>query len=132
MMQNVLTLSGAHLCPDTWNWLDTHLQEENLHRPKNTIAALLKGGATRYGWFVFCPSQEDVEDHLPGDLQDVMVHARKRGAEYLLFDLDSIPLDDLPILHPDFAPTTDDVGTGNAEAETDPGQQVTGGRDEPA
>ena len=115
MMQTVLTLSGAHLCPDTWTWLDTHLQEDNLHRATNRIAALLKGGATRYGWFVFCPIEDEEENHLPGDLQDVMAHARKRGAEYLLFDLDSIPLDDLPILHPSFAAITDEVGTAAAD-----------------
>lgn len=125
MMQTVLTLSGAHLSPDTWTWLDTHLQEDNLHRAKNTIAALLKGGATRYGWFVFCTSEEEAENHLPGDLQDVMAHARKQGAEYLLFDLDSIPLDDLPILYSGFAPAADDVGT----AEADPGQHAAGGHD---
>lgn len=124
MMQRVLTLSGAHLCPDTWMWLDTHLQEENLHRAKNMIAALLKGGATRYGWFVFCPTEDEAEVHLPGDLQDVMAHARKQGADFLLFDLNSIPLNDLPILHPTFAAMADDVGTADA----DPIPHVTGGQ----
>ena len=111
MMERFLTMSGAHLDTATWAWLDTHLQEDKLQSANNRIAAMLKGGATRYGWFVFCPSDDEAADQLPGDLRAVLAHARERGADFVVLERDLIPLDDLPILQPTFGASTDDDGT---------------------
>lgn len=111
MMQRLLTMSGAHLDTATWAWLDTHLQEDKLQSADNRIAAMLKGGATRYGWFVFCLSDNEAADQLPGDLRVVLAHARQRGADFVLLERDLIALDDLPILQPAVDASTDDDGT---------------------
>lgn len=97
-MDGLLTISAGHLSPDTWSWLDTHLQEDNLLHPANSVAALLGGGLTRYGWFMACPTEGCEE--LPRDLWDVLADARRRGASYMVFKRDAILLDDLPIRHP--------------------------------
>jgi hypothetical protein len=39
---------------------------------------------------------------MPEDLRRVCLYARERGAEYILFDCDALPMEDLPVLHPDF------------------------------
>ena len=35
-----------------------------------------------------------------------MRHARQRGCEYVLLDMDALPMEELPILHPDFPAQT--------------------------
>jgi len=115
-MERLLTMSGAHLDTATWAWLDTHLQEDKLQSPDNRIAAMLKGGATRYGWFVFCPSDDEAADQLPGDLRAVLAHADERGADFVLLERDLITLDELPILQPTVDASTDDDGTRSCPA----------------
>ncbi len=100
MIRRFLDVSGGHISPETWEWLDSQFADHSLRAPENSTSALLAGGKTRYGWFVFCP--EEHTDELPQDLRRVLAGARRRGAEYVLFDCDAIPLEDLPILHPDF------------------------------
>ena len=62
----------------------------------------MPGGRTRYGWFVYAPEDPPISA-IPADLARVLRAARKQGAEYVLFDCDSNPNQDLPVLHPDFA-----------------------------
>ena len=101
MIRRFLDCSSGHLSPETWSWLDTNLAEDVLREPANRITASLAGGRTRYGWFVYAP--EDPDDQMPEDLHRVCNHARTLGAEYVLFDCDALPMEDLPVLHPDFA-----------------------------
>ncbi len=100
MIRRFLDVSGGHLSAATWDWLDRQLADDVLRAPSNSAGALLAGGKTRYGWFVYCP--EEGAEELPQDLRKVLARARQSGAEYALFDCDAIPLEDLPILHPDF------------------------------
>ena len=101
MIRRFLDCSSGHLSPETWSWLDTNLAEDVLREPANRITASLAGGRTRYGWFVYAP--EDSDDAMPEDLRQICCSARKQGAEYVLLDCDALPMEDLPVLHPDFA-----------------------------
>ena len=101
MMRRFLDCSSGHLSPDTWAWLDAQLADDVLRAPGNLTAAGIGGGRTRYGWFVYAT---DVKlDGLPPDLRAICAYARRRRAEYILFDSDAPPIEDLPVLHPDFA-----------------------------
>ena len=64
-------------------------------------AQVVLASGMRYGWFVY--ADEEPGEGIPEDLTAVFRLARQRGCEYVLFDCDAIPLEDLPILHPDFA-----------------------------
>lgn len=101
MIRMFLDVSSGHLSPATWAWLDTQLADDILREPKNTTAAGIAGGRTRYGWFVY--AAEDCLDLYPDDLVAVFREARRRDAEYILFDCDGLPNQDLPVLHPGFA-----------------------------
>ena len=98
MIRHFLDVSSGHLSPETWAWLDSALADAR--DPGNDNAALLAGGRTRYGWFVYAP--EDAPEGFPTDLLAVLNTARAQGAEYVLFDCDAVPDQDLPVLHPDF------------------------------
>lgn len=50
--------------------------------------------ATPYGWFVW--ANEEADEKVPIDLAAIMAHARKRGAEYILFDCDAEEIATLP------------------------------------
>ena len=100
MIRTFLDASSGHLSPETWTWLDAQLADDQLRDAKNENAALIAGGRTRYGWFVY--AQEDKPESFPADLLAVLSAARTRGAEYVLFDCDAVPDQDLPVLHPDF------------------------------
>jgi len=100
MIRKFLDVSSGHLSEETWAWLDAQLAENTLRDPQHGAAAQIAGGPTRYGWFVFAP--EDAPDDFPADLLAVLKTARAQGAEYVLFDCDAVPDQDLPILHPDF------------------------------
>jgi hypothetical protein len=101
MIRRFLDCSSGYLSPETWSWLDTNLAEDVLREPANRITASLAGGRTRYRWFVYAP--EDPDDAMPEDLRQVCCSARKQGAEYVLLDCDALPVEYLPVLHPDFA-----------------------------
>ena len=96
-----LDCSSGHLSQDTWAWLDVNLADDECRSPCSPVAAALGGGRTRYGWFVYATNEK--LDGLPSDLQAVCAYARRRGADYILFDCDAVPMEDLPVLHPDFA-----------------------------
>lgn len=100
MIRSFLDLSSGHLSPETQAWLDAQLADDLLRAPENAPAAMIAGGKTRYGWFVYAP--EDVSDGLPKDLMIVLRKAREQGAEYVLLDCDAPPDPLLPIMHPHF------------------------------
>lgn len=100
MIRKFVDCSSGHLSPDTWTWLDAQLADDVLRDPRNTQVAGIAGGRTRYGWFVY--AAEDCVHQYPDDLVRVFKEARRRGAEYVLFDCDAAPNEDLPVLHPDF------------------------------
>ena len=65
-----------------------------------TAAGRSWAGATRHRWFV-CASEEPAPP-IPADLAVLMRHARQHGCEYVLLDTDAAPLEELPVLHPEF------------------------------
>lgn len=99
-LRSFLDLSSGHLSQETWTWLDAQLADEKLRDPMNEHAAQIAGGKTRYGWLVYAP--EDVAAGLPDDLTAILLDARQKGAEYVLFDCDAAIKADYPIRHPDF------------------------------
>ena len=101
MIRRFLDVSSGHLTPGTWTWLDTQFGDDSLRDPVNHVAGQLAGGRTRYGWFVY--AAENFESGVPDDLARILAEARKRGADYVLFDCDAVPDQRFPVLHPDFA-----------------------------
>ena len=101
MIRQFLDVSSGHLSVATWAWLDAQLADDMLRDPKNTVAHGIAGGRTRYGWFVYACDEPCID--LPADLARVCKHARACGADYILFDCDANPNQDMPILHLDFA-----------------------------
>jgi hypothetical protein len=105
-LRRFLDASAGHLTPETCAWLDRAFDDDALRDPRNHAAGQLAGGRTRYGWFVYAP-EDPRAVALPEDLASVLRHARRLGAEYVLFDCDATPLLELPTLHPDYhAPGT--------------------------
>ena len=100
MIRSFLDVSSGHLSPDTWGWLDAQTTSERV-RGLGPSAQVVLASGMRFGWFVY--ANEEPEEGIPADLDAVFRLARQRGCEYVLFDCDAIPLEDLPILHPDFA-----------------------------
>ena len=103
MIRRFLDVSSSHLSPDTCTWLDVQFSDAVLRDPHNITAAQLGGGRTRYGWFVYATDHPAVD--IPDDLARILAEARKHKANYVLFDSEAPPNQDLPVLHPDF-PTT--------------------------
>ena len=60
----------------------------------------MPSGRTRHGWFLYAGDAPAAS--IPADLAALLRHARNRGCEYIALDCDALPLEDLPILHPDF------------------------------
>ena len=100
MIRSFLDLSSGHLSEETWAWLDAETTGEKV-RSFGPSAQVVLASGMRYGWFVY--ADEEPGEGIPEDLTAVFRLARQRGCEYVLFDCDAIPLEDLPILHPDFA-----------------------------
>ncbi len=98
-VRRFLDVSSGHLSAETWAWLDGVTGDEAVRDPGNRSAEIL-GGRTRHGWFVY--ASEDPAAPIPDDLAAVMRLARRRDCEYLLLDCDAVPMEDLPVLHPDF------------------------------
>ena len=99
MIRCFLDLSSGHLSPETWAWLDAQTTDEKV-RSLGLSAQVVLAGGMRYGWFVY--ANEEPAEGIPADLDAVFRLVRQRGCEYVLLDCDAIPLEDLPILHPDF------------------------------
>ncbi len=105
-VRQFLDLSSGHLSPGTWAWLDRATGDEAVRDSANPSAEIL-GGRTRYGWFVY--AYEDPTAPIPDDLAAVMRLARQQDCEYLLLDCDAEPMEDLPVLHPDFPDASNPV-----------------------
>ena len=97
--QRMLDLSGGHLTPATWTWLDDQTADDVVRDPANRAYAIL-GGRTRQGWFL--RSDEVLDSTIPSDLADVLRYVRQSGCSFVTLDRDCIPLADLPVLHPEF------------------------------
>ncbi len=98
-----LDASSGHLSPGTWAWLDAQTTDDTVRDPLNHSAEIL-GGRTRHGWFVY--ASEAPTSPIPADLARLMHYARQRGCEYILLDCDALPMEDLPVLHPEFQAAT--------------------------
>ncbi len=98
-VRQFLDVSSGHLSVETWKWLDTVTCDDSVRDPRNAHAEIL-GGRTRHGWFVW--ANEDPITPVPADLAAVLRLARQRGCAYALLDCDALPMEDLPVLHPDF------------------------------
>jgi hypothetical protein len=101
-MRRFLDVSSGHLSPETWAWLDDQTADHRVRDPRHPHAEIL-GGCTRHGWFVY--AHEAPIAPVPADLQAVMRLARQRDCDYALFDCDELPMEDLPVLYPDFRDT---------------------------
>lgn len=97
--RSFLDLSSGHLSSETWMWLDAQTTDEMV-RSLGPSAQVVLVSSMRYGWFIY--ANEGPEEGIPADLAAVFRLARQRGCEYVLLDCDATPLEDLPILHPDF------------------------------
>ena len=100
MIRSFLDLSSGHLSPETWTWLDAQTTGEAVRGLGPSAQAVL-AGSMRHGWLVY--ADEDPGETIAADLAAVFRVTRQRGCEYVLFDSDVDPMEDLPILHPDFA-----------------------------
>ena len=100
MIRSFLDLSSGHLSPETWTWLDAQTTNEAVRGLGPGTQVVLAGGM-RYGWFVY--AGEEPDETIPADLAAVFRLARQRGCRYVLLETDATPMEDLPILHPDFA-----------------------------
>ena len=83
--------STAHLSRETRRGLDEQAVEAHA-RSASPISA---PSATPFGWFLWADKRPGPE--VPHDLARVMRHARKLGAEYVLFDADAPPNAVLPL-----------------------------------
>ena len=98
-IRKFLDVSAGHLSITTWQWLDEQTTDDVVRDPFSRSAAIL-GGRTRHGWFVY--ASEDPASPIPPDLANLMGHARQRGCEYVLPDTEALPLEDRPVLQPEF------------------------------
>lgn len=94
-----LDASSGHLSVATWAWLDAITTDDVVRDPRNPNAEIL-GGRTRHGWFVW--ASEAPPATVPADLAALMRLVRQRECEFLLLDCDALPMEELPVLHPDF------------------------------
>lgn len=79
--------STAHLSPASRAWLDDGVAR-SADQPLHWVAG------TPFGWLVW--ADEVPGDDVPADLAAIMRHARRHGAEYILFDADAAVNDALP------------------------------------
>ena len=101
-IRKFLDVSAGHLSAATWAWLDEQTTDDVVRDPFSRSAEIL-GGRTRHGWFVY--ASEEPMPPIPTDLANIMRHARQRDCEWLLLDCEALPLEDLPVLHPEFGET---------------------------
>lgn len=83
--------STAHLSPATRRGLD----DLAVMSHARSSAAIDAPSATPFGWFLWADKRPGPE--VPNDLARVMRHARRLGAEYVLFDSDAPESSDLPL-----------------------------------
>lgn len=75
-VRNFLTISTAHVTRLTAEWLDTNPSNLGVY-----------GGSLEYGWFLWVPTIDVLED-IPEELLNVFKFARKHDCAYVMFDRD--------------------------------------------
>lgn len=84
----ILTLSTAHIKPETATMLDNEPNTDNLN--------LSVYNKARYGWFIYVDSViDDTLDHLPEDLKDCIAFAKEQECEWLCLDADGEEIEEL-------------------------------------
>ena len=78
-----------------------HVSEITANRLNNTPATewpCLGGSYGEYGWFLYAHDENAGfwPDTIPDELFDVMIWARGRGFDYILFDCDADQVEELP------------------------------------
>lgn len=82
----MLALSTSHLTSDTADDINY-----------DNIDGLIRYRKDEYGWFVYVPEENwEFHDH-PADIYDCLVFARKNGFDWIMFDRDVEPIDELPV-----------------------------------
>lgn len=83
---NMLALSTGHVSGDTATLMDID---------KCGLIIYEKEG---YGWFVHIPEPFDEnKESIPKDLYKCITLARKQGCDWIMFDCDVEPIDELPV-----------------------------------
>lgn len=86
----ILTLSTAHIKPETATMLDNEPNTDDLG-----LSVYNKAG---YGWFIYIDSViDDAFDHLPQDLTACIAFAKKQECEWLCLDADGEEIEELNI-----------------------------------
>ena len=86
----ILTLSTAHIKPETATMLDNEPNTDNL--------GLSVYDKARYGWFIYIDSViDDTLNHLPEDLKACIAFAKKQKCEWLCLDADGEEIEKLTI-----------------------------------
>ena len=80
----MLTLSTAHIKPETAKWLDK----------ANSCSPVYK--KDEFGWFIFIDYSEK-HDNIPKDLAKVIDFAKKNGCSWLCLDRDANETKLLPV-----------------------------------
>lgn len=84
----ILTLSTAHIKPETATMLDNEPNTDNLN-----LSVYNKAG---YGWFIYVDYVIDNEfDHLPEDLKACIAFAKEQECEWLCLDVDGEEIEEL-------------------------------------
>lgn len=94
MIVKMLDISAQHITRDTKNWLD---REIHIHGLDSILTVYDK---PEYGWFIPLTDDEqlleEVLEKCPYDLKVVIEYAVKQRANWIMFDVDSNAIDDLP------------------------------------
>lgn len=84
--RNVVVLSTMHVKPETWAALDATAHAD----------LPFSGGRIGYGWYIYAHEHSDLRlDFIP-ELYACLAFARANGFDYVQFDQDEDPRDDLP------------------------------------
>lgn len=84
----ILTLSTAHIKPETTTMLDNEPNTDNLG-----LSVYDKAG---YGWFIYIDSViDDTFNHLPEDLKACIAFAKEQECEWLCLDADGEEIEEL-------------------------------------
>lgn len=84
----ILTLSTAHIKPETATMLD--------NEPNTDSLGLSVYAKARYGWFIYVDSvSDDALDHLPKDLKACIAFAKEQKCEWLCLDGDGEEIEEL-------------------------------------
>lgn len=87
-IDKMLTLSTAHISPETRKWLDSESKTDS-----SCLTVYKKRG---FGWFIYLPECKSDTNELPDDLLKCCELAADTECLVLCFDSDAIPLPYLP------------------------------------